>query len=177
ARQEGRDLQHVHDLADRAALGLGVDVGQGRQAGDFADFGEDRQGVFQADAARGAGAGAVRLVEAGLIDDAEVQPLADLLQRMGGLKRVLAAFHLARAGDEDDAGAAADDDGFLEAFGQGDDGVRRGHGGAFDWFQRRFAGLCRDFESDRWRRGCVFATYRAPQALTTGRAIMIVWAI
>jgi len=63
---------------------------------------------------------------------------------MSRFQRVLAAFHLAGAGDEDDAGAAADDDGFLEAFGQGDDGVRRGHGGAFNWFQRRFAGLCRD---------------------------------
>jgi len=93
---------------------------------------------------------------------------------MGRLQRVLPAFHLAGAGDEDDAGAAADDDGGLEAFGQGDDGVRRGHGGAFDWFQRRFASLCRDFESDRWRRGCDFATYPATRALTIVRAIVVI---
>ncbi|MNC72751.1 hypothetical protein D3C75_1238480 [compost metagenome] len=92
-----------------------MDVGQGRQAGDFTDFGEDRHRVLQADPARGGGAGAVRLVEAGLVDNADVQPLADFLQTMRRLQRVLAAFHLAGAGDEDDATTAADHDGLLEA--------------------------------------------------------------
>ncbi|MNS52691.1 hypothetical protein D3C72_854120 [compost metagenome] len=113
-----------------------MDVGQGRQAGDFADFSENRQGVLQADAARGGGAGAVRLVEAGLVDDADVQSLADFLQPMRRLQRVLAAFHLAGAGDEDDTAAAADHYGLLEASGQFDDGVGTVHGGAFGCLNR-----------------------------------------
>jgi hypothetical protein len=41
-----------------------VDVGEHRQAGGLAHFGEDRQAFRQADAAGGVEAGAVGLVEA-----------------------------------------------------------------------------------------------------------------
>ena len=62
------------------------------------------------------------------VHDADIEPFADLLQRMGHFQRVLAALQLARAGDEDDALAAADADGALQAVLDVDDGVRLGHG-------------------------------------------------
>jgi hypothetical protein len=41
--QEGGDLEAVHRLRRRGALLGGVDVGEHRQAGGLAHFGEDRQ--------------------------------------------------------------------------------------------------------------------------------------
>ena len=127
--QEGRDLQHIHRLGGDAAMFLGMDVGQHRQARDLADFGEDGQGAFQTETARSRRRGAVGLVETGLVDDADIQPLADLLQRMGHLQRVLAALQLAGPGNEDDALAATDGDRPLQALGVVDKGVRLGQGG------------------------------------------------
>lgn len=107
---------------------LGVHIRQHRQARDLADLGEDRQRALKPESARGRGAGPVRLVETGLVDDADVQPLADLLQRMGHFQRVLAALQLARAGDEDDALPAADGNRTAQTGLDVDDGVRLGQG-------------------------------------------------
>ena len=111
-----------------------MNVCQGRQAGHLANLGEDRHGVFQTDAPRGAGAGPVRLVETGFVDDADIQPLADFLKRMGRFQRVLAALHLARTGDESDSCAAADDDRRPKTFGQRNDSVGSAHEAALSTF-------------------------------------------
>ena len=108
AAEEGGDLQHVHRLRRLRALFGVVHVGQRGQAGDLADLGEHRQRGLQPQAACGAGGGAVRLVERGLIDQGDVQPLGDLPKRVGGLQRVGAALHLAGAGDHRQPLAVAD---------------------------------------------------------------------
>ena len=124
AAQEGGDLQHVDRLRrDRALPGL-VDVRQHGQAERFANFREDRQGRFQAEAPRASARSAVCLVERGLEDEADLAPGRDLLQRGGHFERMRAAFELAGAGDQRErqlrakahgAGAAADpDDGVWE---------------------------------------------------------------
>ena len=77
-----------------------VHVGQHRQADDLADLGEDRQRLAEAEAPAGARRGAVGLVEGGLVDEADVQPPGDLLERSCGLQRVGAAFELAGPGDD-----------------------------------------------------------------------------
>jgi hypothetical protein len=77
-----------------------VHVGQHRQAEALADFGEDRQGRIEADAAGRAGGGAVGLVEGGLEDEAEAETGADLLQRRRHLQGVGAALQLARPCDD-----------------------------------------------------------------------------
>ena len=77
AAQEGRDLQHVDRLRDaRALLGL-VHVGQHRQAELVADLGEDRQRLRRGRCRARRRAGAVRLVERGLVDE----PDADAARR------------------------------------------------------------------------------------------------
>ena len=81
--QEGRDLQHVDRLGDRRALLGRVHVGQHRHAEALAHLGEDRQALLHAEAARGVGAGAVRLVEAGLVDEADAELARELGQRAG----------------------------------------------------------------------------------------------
>src|ERR1700761_5472203 len=63
---------------------------------------EDLQCLLQADAARGVGAGAVGLVERGLVDEPDVKPRRDLLQRAGDFQRMGAALELAWAGDHRD---------------------------------------------------------------------------
>ena len=76
-------------------------VSTGKPSED-ADLGEDRQRLFQAEAARRRGAGAVGLVERGLVDEADLQPRGDLLQRGGHFERMRAAFELAGPGDDRD---------------------------------------------------------------------------
>ena len=100
--QERRDLQHVHRLRHLGALRGLMHVGQHRQAERGADLGEDRQRLRKPDAARGRRAGAVGLVERGLVDEADLQPRGDLLQRGRHLQRMRAAFELARPGDDRD---------------------------------------------------------------------------
>ena len=98
--QKRRDLQHVDRLrGDRALLRL-MHVGQHRQLQRVADFGKHRQRVSQADAARGAGAGAVGLVERSLEHQANAEPRRDLLERARHLQRMRPAFELARPGDD-----------------------------------------------------------------------------
>ena len=93
-------MQHVDRLGgERALVGL-VHVGQRRQAKALADLGEDRQRRLEADAALAGPGGAVRLVERGLEDQADLQPRRDLLQRRGDLERMGAAFELAGTGDQ-----------------------------------------------------------------------------
>jgi hypothetical protein len=55
---------------------------------------------------------------------------------MGGFQGVLTAFHLARTGDEDDSGAAADDDRRPKTFGQRNDSVGSAHEAALSKFGR-----------------------------------------
>ena len=74
--QEGRDLQDVDRLRDGGALVALMHVGQNRQAEFLADIGEDRQRLFQSRCRAPCSAGAVGLVEAGLVD----QPDAELSQ-------------------------------------------------------------------------------------------------
>ena len=99
AAQEGRDLQHVDDLGDGRALLGGVDVGDDRQAEALAHLGEHRQRLVEPHAARARQAGAVRLVERGLVDQPDAELAADLLQRRRHLQRMVAALHLAGAGE------------------------------------------------------------------------------
>ena len=100
--QEGRDLQHVHDLGDLRALPGFVHVGEDRDRELVPDFGEDRQRLVKPEPARACGAGAVRLVERCLVNEADPDPLGDLLQRRCHLQGVSAAFELARPGDQRD---------------------------------------------------------------------------
>ena len=83
----------------RALLRL-MHVGERREAELFADIGEDRQRRVKPEPARAGSAGAVRLVEAGLVDEADAEPAGDLLQRRGHFQGMRAAFQLARAGDQ-----------------------------------------------------------------------------
>ena len=76
-----------------------------------ADVGEDRQRLFEAEAALARQAGAVGLVEARLVDEADTGLGGNLFQRGGHFKRVRAAFELARAGDDRELLGIADLDG------------------------------------------------------------------
>ena len=82
----------------RAHCAALVHVGQDRQARALADLGEDRQRAVEADAALAARA-LVRLAlsKLGLVDEADAEPAADLLQRAGHLQRVLRGFPSGRA--------------------------------------------------------------------------------
>jgi hypothetical protein len=77
-----------------------VHVGEHRHAERRAQLGEDRQRLVEPDAARAFGAGAVGLVERGLVDEADAKPRGDLLQRGGHLERVRAALQHAWPGDQ-----------------------------------------------------------------------------
>jgi hypothetical protein len=77
-----------------------VHVREHRQAERVADFREYRQSRLHADAARAAARGAVRLVEGRLVDEADLQPAGDFLERRGHFQRVRAALHLAGPGDQ-----------------------------------------------------------------------------
>src|SRR5262245_27165923 len=98
--QEGGNLQDVHYLRHRCALLRVVHVGEDRHPEFLADLGEDRQRPFEPDAARALGAGAVGLVERGLVDELDADPAGDLLERRGHVDGVVAAFERARPGDQ-----------------------------------------------------------------------------
>jgi hypothetical protein len=106
--EEGGNLQHVDRLGDDGALLGGVHVGQHRAAEALAQLRQDRQPALHAHAALGGGAGAVRLVEGGLVDEAEAQPVGELDQRMGHLMGMLARFQRAGAGDQGERAVVAD---------------------------------------------------------------------
>ena len=100
AAEEGGDLQRVDGLGDRRALRALVHVGDHRQAEAVADFGEHRQRRLEPEAARARARGAVRLVERGLVDEPDLPPRRDLLQRLRDLERMGPALHLAGPGDQ-----------------------------------------------------------------------------
>ena len=69
-------------------------------------------------------AGAVRLVERGLVDEADAEPRGDLLQRRRHLERMRAAFQRAGPGDQRQRQRIAE-----ARLPDGDDGVGGGLGG------------------------------------------------
>ena len=83
ATEEGGDLQDVDRLARRGALVDLVHIGEDRKPEPLTDFGEDRQGLGQAQSARGRGRGAVGLVEGGLVDEPDAKALGDLADHRG----------------------------------------------------------------------------------------------
>ena len=101
-------MQDVDHLGHpRALLGI-VHVGDHRQAHLLADLGEDRQRRIQAQAAGARQAGAVGLVERGLVDQADVEVARHLGQRVRRLQRVAPALHDARPGDDHERQVVAD---------------------------------------------------------------------
>src|SRR5438045_1205767 len=65
-----------------------------------AALGEDRQAGLETHAARGCTAAAVRLVEAGLVDEADAELAGQFGQRMAHLMGMRAALELAGSGDQ-----------------------------------------------------------------------------
>ena len=104
------NLQDVDGLRDLSALRGLMDVGEHGHAERGANFGKDRQRLPQADPARRGGAGAVGLVERGLVDEPHAKPRGNLLQRSCHLERVRAALELARASDDRDRQVVAEPD-------------------------------------------------------------------
>src|SRR5579872_3024290 len=98
--EKGRNLQDIDRLGDEAALARLVYVGEDGKAEAFPDFREDRQRLFEADAARGPASRTVGLVERSLEDEAEAKLFGDRLQCPRHLQSVGAAFELARAGND-----------------------------------------------------------------------------
>ena len=108
AAEKGGNLEHVHRLGDRRALVLAVHVGEHRATVGGAQFGEHRQGGIHPDAARGAQARAVRLVERRLVDQPDSRVGGDFGERAAHVVGVAGAFHLARPGDQDQRAPRAD---------------------------------------------------------------------
>src|SRR5690606_9226932 len=86
-----------------------VHVGEDRHAELPAEIVEDRERRLEPHAPLPRKAGAVRLVERGLVDEADPEPSGHLLQSAGDLERVLPRFELARPGDQDDGEVIAED--------------------------------------------------------------------
>ena len=95
--EEGRDLEDVdHRRHDRALLPL-VHVGEDRHAELAAEIGEDRERRLEPHAALALEAGAVRLVERGLVDEADPEPRRHLLEPARNVEGVLAAIRAGTA--------------------------------------------------------------------------------
>ena len=75
-------------------------VGEHGDVQRLADLGEDRQRGGEPDAARARSAGAVRLVERGLVDEADPELRRDLLEGARRVEGVRAALERARTGDQ-----------------------------------------------------------------------------
>ena len=71
AAEEGRDLQHVDRLGHGGALLGLMHVGDDGKPDALPDLGEDRERLVEPEPARACGAGAVRLVEGALVDEAD----------------------------------------------------------------------------------------------------------
>ena len=97
-------------------------VGQDRHADAFANLRKDGKRELNAQTAHRIGAGAVRLVEACLVDEPQARLRRDLLQRRRHLQRVVARFQRAGSGDDGERLVVADLHGA-----DADDGIGRGH--------------------------------------------------
>ena len=108
--QERRNLQHIHRLGRRRALCRVMHVGQHRPAEAGAHRGQNIQPLRHAHPAGGLRAGAVRLVEAALVNQPHAGRRARLVQRRRHLHRVAHALDLARPGDQHERQMVADGD-------------------------------------------------------------------
>ena len=97
AAEKGRDLQQIDGLGDGGAVLGRMHVGGDGKAGALSDLGEDGKRLFEPEPAGARGAGAVRLVERALVDEAELEPASDLLERLRRLQCMRAAFQHARS--------------------------------------------------------------------------------
>ena len=93
-------MQNVHHLAHNGRVRLAVDVRQHRHADFGADFAQDFQTAFKADAAKRFAGGAVGLIEAGLENIENAERGTGFFERGGGLEAELFVFNHARPGDE-----------------------------------------------------------------------------
>ena len=104
--EERGDLQDVHHLCGRRALGRLVDVGEHGQADLRLDPGEDAQAFLQPRAAERLHAGPIRLVEAALEDDRNPVLLRHLRHLARVPERELLPLDHAGPGDRDQLTAA-----------------------------------------------------------------------
>src|SRR5205807_6726319 len=104
--EERGDLQDVHHLGGRRALGRLVDVGEHGQADLRLDPGEDAQAFLQPRAAERLHAGPIRLVEAALEDDRNPVLLRHLRHLVRVPERELLPLDHAGPGDRDQLTAA-----------------------------------------------------------------------
>src|SRR5262249_18635337 len=95
-----RNLQDVDCFGNARTLLRLMHVGEHRNAELRTDLGEDRQRLLEPHAARALAAGAVRLVEGGLVDEADLQPGRNFLQRRGYFERMRAALERTRSRDQ-----------------------------------------------------------------------------
>ncbi|ENN87028.1 hypothetical protein RHSP_12871 [Rhizobium freirei PRF 81] len=110
AREKGRNLQDIDCLGDDGALFFCMNVGQNRKAVLFFQIGEDFHGFFETDATLAGERRAVRLVIGRLIDEADTKLVAEFFQDASYHERMLAAFHLARTGDQGELGGVGKQD-------------------------------------------------------------------
>src|SRR5688500_12997892 len=99
--QERGDLEYVHDFGGGRALLRQVDVGQQRKSSCTAYAIERGEPLVEARAARGAGIGAIRLVEARLEDDASGDPLRETREMFADAHVERVGLEYARSGDEE----------------------------------------------------------------------------
>ena len=85
-------------------------IRQHRQSCRIAHRRQDRQARIHADTSRGAGAGAICLVEAGFVDDRHAGAVGNGAQFAGNFLRMIMRFDLARAGDQDERPVVGDFD-------------------------------------------------------------------
>jgi hypothetical protein len=98
--QKRRDLQDIDGLRHRRALQGLMHVRQDRTTEALAQLRQDRQSLIHAHAARRVGAGAVRLVERRLVNEADAELARQLGQGLAHLARVGARFKRAWASDQ-----------------------------------------------------------------------------
>src|SRR5690606_25195538 len=99
AAEEGGDLEHIYSLRHGGALRRLMHVGDYRKAKTVPDLGEDRQRLFEPQAAGASSTGAVRLVEGVFVREPEAEPAGDVIERGRCLERMRPALQNARSGD------------------------------------------------------------------------------
>src|SRR5262249_20021718 len=100
AAEKGWDLEHVHRFGDGGALLGLMHIGEYGKPGALLDLGENRQGFGEPQPSRAPRPGAVRLVEGGLVDEADAGVTGDLLQSLGGFERMRSALECAWPGNQ-----------------------------------------------------------------------------